>query len=334
MEIFEPWISRSLKGKHIWWQNVIEHHSIFFTWGQIILNSFTIQCNNYWCSCESRKLPGNVQRFGTFYKSYSNNRTSSGNSKTRKKVRFLSWHFFFLNSFCQYIDTECSSAMHCFVLLRISSFLVNAFDYNCINRWIISMIIYLSPASSCSIINICNSVLLLYSYIIQQSYSWIRYGCHHCGSKQMFHVQKGFIADHMPPTKNANEANSKWWRKFFNFKVSKYDCMYYVLYSIALYYIILDWIGLYYIVLYYIILDWIGLDWIVLYCIVLYCFVLYCFVLYCIVLCCIVLCCVVLYCIDLYCTVLYCIILYCIILYCILYDILFYFFNQSSKGYE
>ena len=131
----------------------------------------------------------------------------------------------------------------------------------------------------------------------------------------MFHVQKGFIADQMPPTKNANEANSKWWRKFFNFKVSKYDCMYYVLYSIALYYIILDWIGLYYIVLYYIILDWIGLDCIVLYCIILFCIILFCIVLYCIVL----------YRITLYYIVSYRIVLYCIVLYYIVLHLIFCF---------
>lgn len=45
------------------------------------------------------------------------------------------------------------------------------------------------------------------------------HGCHHCGSKQIFNLAKGFptnfIADHMPPTKYVNEANSEWYRKIF-----------------------------------------------------------------------------------------------------------------------
>lgn len=45
------------------------------------------------------------------------------------------------------------------------------------------------------------------------------HGCHHCGSKQVFNLAKGFptnfIADHMPPTKYVNEANSQWHRKLF-----------------------------------------------------------------------------------------------------------------------
>lgn len=45
-----------------------------------------------------------------------------------------------------------------------------------------------------------------------------KYGCHQCGSKQVFTAET-FIADHMPPTKFVREANEKWWRKFFNMKV-------------------------------------------------------------------------------------------------------------------
>jgi len=44
------------------------------------------------------------------------------------------------------------------------------------------------------------------------------YGCHHCGNKQLFSVDK-FIADHMPPTKFVNEMNKKWWRKMLNINV-------------------------------------------------------------------------------------------------------------------
>lgn len=45
-------------------------------------------------------------------------------------------------------------------------------------------------------------------------------GCHHCGSRQIF-TKKGFIADHMPPTKFANIMNSKWWRKLLNMTVQQ-----------------------------------------------------------------------------------------------------------------
>ena len=45
------------------------------------------------------------------------------------------------------------------------------------------------------------------------------HGCHHCGTKQVFNLMKGFptnfIADHMPPTKYVNEANRQWHRKAF-----------------------------------------------------------------------------------------------------------------------
>ena len=45
-------------------------------------------------------------------------------------------------------------------------------------------------------------------------------GCHQCGSKQFFDINKGFIADHMPPTKFAKEMNSIWWRKALKLNVS------------------------------------------------------------------------------------------------------------------
>jgi hypothetical protein len=44
------------------------------------------------------------------------------------------------------------------------------------------------------------------------------YGCHHCGSKQMF-SSKNFIADHMPPSMQVKIANKVWWRRMFGFKV-------------------------------------------------------------------------------------------------------------------
>lgn len=48
------------------------------------------------------------------------------------------------------------------------------------------------------------------------------YGCHHCGSRQIIkNRMKGFIADHMPPTKIVNELNSKFWRKLFGLKVTQ-----------------------------------------------------------------------------------------------------------------
>ena len=46
------------------------------------------------------------------------------------------------------------------------------------------------------------------------------YGCHHCGNKQLFSVDK-FIADHMPPTKFVNEMNKKWWRKMLKINVEQ-----------------------------------------------------------------------------------------------------------------
>ena len=57
------------------------------------------------------------------------------------------------------------------------------------------------------------------------------YGCHHCGTKvskfsRLYHriskavVNKAiYIADHMPPTKMANQMNNMWYRKMFNMKV-------------------------------------------------------------------------------------------------------------------
>jgi hypothetical protein len=45
-----------------------------------------------------------------------------------------------------------------------------------------------------------------------------RFGCHHCGSRQLFSRQ-GFIADHMPPTKIAEDLSKSWWRKLLKIKV-------------------------------------------------------------------------------------------------------------------
>jgi hypothetical protein len=47
-----------------------------------------------------------------------------------------------------------------------------------------------------------------------------RFGCHHCGSRQLF-SRATFIADHMPPTKQANEMADAWWRKFFKIQVCR-----------------------------------------------------------------------------------------------------------------
>jgi hypothetical protein len=44
------------------------------------------------------------------------------------------------------------------------------------------------------------------------------YGCHHCGSRQLISRNR-FIADHMPPTKQANEMNKAKWRKWFRMEV-------------------------------------------------------------------------------------------------------------------
>ena len=49
------------------------------------------------------------------------------------------------------------------------------------------------------------------------------FGCHHCGSRQIFSKQR-FIADHMPPTKMANEMNENFWRKWLNIKVGEPLC--------------------------------------------------------------------------------------------------------------
>jgi hypothetical protein len=46
------------------------------------------------------------------------------------------------------------------------------------------------------------------------------FGCHHCGNRQLF-GWKGFIADHMPPTKMANEMNEVFWRRWLGLKVNQ-----------------------------------------------------------------------------------------------------------------
>mmetsp|Transcript_4140 Transcript_4140/g.7025 ORF Transcript_4140/g.7025 Transcript_4140/m.7025 type:complete len:141 (+) Transcript_4140:776-1198(+) len=45
-------------------------------------------------------------------------------------------------------------------------------------------------------------------------------GCHHCGSRQLLSRER-FIADHMPPTKIANEMNESLWRRWLNIKVKQ-----------------------------------------------------------------------------------------------------------------
>ena len=45
-----------------------------------------------------------------------------------------------------------------------------------------------------------------------------RFGCHQCGSRQLF-SKSGFIADHMPPTKLALEMSQAWWRKLLKISV-------------------------------------------------------------------------------------------------------------------
>lgn len=47
-----------------------------------------------------------------------------------------------------------------------------------------------------------------------------RYGCHQCGSRQIF-SGKRFIGDHMPPTKMAKEMSAAFWRKFLRITVSR-----------------------------------------------------------------------------------------------------------------
>lgn len=46
-----------------------------------------------------------------------------------------------------------------------------------------------------------------------------RFGCHQCGNRQVFN-SKGFIADHMPPTKRADEMSAVWWRRAIGLKVT------------------------------------------------------------------------------------------------------------------
>ena len=45
-----------------------------------------------------------------------------------------------------------------------------------------------------------------------------RFGCHQCGNRQLF-TNKVFIADHMPPTKRAEELSAAWWRRVMHMKV-------------------------------------------------------------------------------------------------------------------
>jgi hypothetical protein len=46
------------------------------------------------------------------------------------------------------------------------------------------------------------------------------HGCHHCGDRQLFGWKK-FIADHMPPTKMANEMNQVFWRRWLGLHVKQ-----------------------------------------------------------------------------------------------------------------
>jgi hypothetical protein len=46
------------------------------------------------------------------------------------------------------------------------------------------------------------------------------HGCHQCGSRQVV-GWKSFIADHMPPTKMANEMNQVFWRRWLGLKVKQ-----------------------------------------------------------------------------------------------------------------
>jgi hypothetical protein len=47
-----------------------------------------------------------------------------------------------------------------------------------------------------------------------------RFGCHQCGSRQIFPKMK-FIADHMPPTKYVEEQGAKWWRKRLGLQIQQ-----------------------------------------------------------------------------------------------------------------
>jgi hypothetical protein len=47
-----------------------------------------------------------------------------------------------------------------------------------------------------------------------------KFGCHHCGSRQLF-SGASFIADHMPPTRIVLDMNKRWWRKLFGMKVKR-----------------------------------------------------------------------------------------------------------------
>lgn len=50
-----------------------------------------------------------------------------------------------------------------------------------------------------------------------------KHGCHHCGSRHLIRNRdKVFIADHMPPSKQALEMNRAWWRRLFRIKVRKF----------------------------------------------------------------------------------------------------------------
>ena len=46
-----------------------------------------------------------------------------------------------------------------------------------------------------------------------------RFGCHQCGDRQLGRGV-GFIADHMPPTRQALLQSQAWWRKFLGIKVT------------------------------------------------------------------------------------------------------------------
>ena len=47
-----------------------------------------------------------------------------------------------------------------------------------------------------------------------------RFGCHHCGNRQMFARVKTFIADHQPPTKFVEQFSTTFYSKLTNTKVN------------------------------------------------------------------------------------------------------------------
>lgn len=48
-----------------------------------------------------------------------------------------------------------------------------------------------------------------------------KFGCHHCGTRQLLSFGKSFIADHMPPTQIARLRNKALWRQLLNWPVQQ-----------------------------------------------------------------------------------------------------------------